>query len=298
MDRIFFEEEDNEVLRVAAYDTQRVFQAENPGHLASVFECSLKDLTMQDNAQIFYAMAPSIGADDIFADLKSPYRSCKLNSWNITIKDKDVNNLFQAVEPMKHEDRVLLYSNRHSITPTETIISDSASLMSLVAFSQAQQWKTGILQRCIDALVLPNYRCKAEVYAIIDEEYRRLMRFKYETEFPGTPKFPNGVLIDFIRRIVSILGLKNSRDTTTFKEIPDVIDEYLEFFKKVIPFHDIKAPRKERLSSIFTLWCGSKIVTSEGGFQLEIDSCVTQGLSYMSQLLEKPKKLAILEDSF
>lgn len=296
MDRIFVEQITDDTHSIAVIDKHRIFSAENPGQLATVFECSLTNPTVEDNAQIFYAMAPSIGADNVFADLKEPHRSCKLNSWSIVTKDRDINNLFQAVEPLKHSDRVDLYSTRHSITPEETVTSTSKSLFSLVAFSEKQNWKTGILQRCIDALVLPQYKSNAEVYSVIDEEYRKLLRFKYEIEYEGTPDIPNGVLVSFIRRVVSILGLQHSHDTTTFHEIPDSIDSYLDFFKKTIPFYKMEGSRKDRLSNILTLWSGAKIIEiTDGGYKLEIEQNVLQGLSYMAPLLQRPKTLTILE---
>lgn len=295
MDRIFVELITDNTHSIAVIDKHRIFSAENPGQLATVFQCSLTNPTSEDNAQIFYAMAPSIGADNIFADLKEPHRSCKLNSWSIVAKDRDITNLFQAVEPLKHSDRLDLYSKHHSITPDETVTSTSKSLFSLVAFSEKQNWKTGILQRCINSLVLPKHRNTPEVYSIIDEEYRKLLRFKYETEYEGTPDIVNGILVSFIRRIISILGLQHSHDTTTFYEISDSIDSYLEFFKKTIPFYKIDGSRKDRLSSILSLWSGAKIIEIPGGYKLEIDPNVLQGLSYMAPLPQRPKTLTILE---
>lgn len=295
MDRIFVEQATNDTYNIAAIDKHRIFSAQNPGNLATVFKCSLTHPTPEDNAQIFYALAPSIEADNIFVDLKEPHRSHRLNKWNIGIKDRDINNLFQAVEPLKRSDRLQLYSIRHSVTPAESVTSSSPSLFSLVAFAEAQNWKTGILQRCIDSLVLPQYRNNAEVYSIIDEEYRKLMRFKYETEFNGIPPIINGVLISFIQRVVLSLGLKNSHDTTFFATIPDSIESYLKYLKKTIPFYQIEGSLKDRLSSVFTLWSGSKIVDCEGGYKLEVDPNIIQGLNYLAPLLQRPTFLSILD---
>lgn len=295
MDRFFVEQIVDDIHRIAVIDRHRIFSAENPGQLATVFECSLTNPTAEDNSQIFFAMAPSIGADNIFADFKESYRSCKLNSWSIVAKNRDINNIFQAVEPFKHSDRLELYSKRHSITPKETIISSSKSLFSLVAFAEKQDWKTGILQRCIDALVLPEYRNNPEVYSLIDEEYRRLLRFKYETEYEGTPDIINGVLVLFVRRLISLLGLKHSHDTTPFNDIPDSIDCYLEYFSKTIPFYKIQESRKDQISSILTLWTGATIVDCEGCYKLEIEHNVCKALRYMAPLLKRPTTLKILE---
>lgn len=295
MNLIFVEQIADDTHRIAVIDKHRIFSAENPGQLATVFECSLTKPTAEDNAQIFFAMAPSIGADNIFADLKEPHRSRKLNTWSIVAKNRDINNLFQAVEPLKHSDRLELYSKRYSITPEETITSTSKSLLSLVAFAEKQDWKTGILQRCVDALVLPEHRNNPEVYSVIDEEYRRLLRFKYETEYEGTPDITNGVLVSFVRRVISLFGLKHSHDTTLFAEIPDSIDSYLEEFKKTIPFYKIEGSRKDRISSILTLWTGAAIVDCEGCYKLEIEPNVSQALRYMAPLLKRPTTLAILE---
>lgn len=297
MDRIFVEQEIEGTLRIAAIDKHRIFNAQNPGDLATVFECSSTDPTPEDCAEIFYALAPSIGADDIFVDIKEHRRSCKLNVWSIGIKDRDINNLFMAVTPLNHDDRIKLYTTKYSITPDNTITSNSISLFSLVAFSDTQSWKTGILQRCFDSLVLPKFRNNPSVYSLCDEQYRKIMRFKYETETEtmGTPSIVNGILISFIRRITEMIELKHSRDTTIFFEIPNEIDPYLKFFEKDIPPHLLKESLQDRLSNVLSLWVGSTVMKCENGYRLELDCDVTEALGYMAPLLIKPKQLAILE---
>lgn len=295
MERFFVEQEKDGRYCVAAVDKHRIFLAENPGTLATVFECSITNPTREDDAQIFYAMAPSIGADNFFIDMKERYRSHRLNSWSIGIKNENTPNLFMAVNPLNHQDRMKIYSVKQSITPKETVVSNSDSLFSLTAFSGALTWKTGILQRCIDCLVMPEYRGKPEVYSIIDQEYRRLMRFKLETETDGFFDVENGIWASFIKRIVNVLGLKNSHDTTVFKTIPQDISSYLNFFAKVAPAIVSLTSVKDDLSRLLTMWSGASIVECEDGFQLKVDPDVLQGLSYMQPLLPIPKNLVILD---
>jgi hypothetical protein len=298
MDRIFFEETTKPGLyRVAAVDKHRIFSAQNPGTLATVFECSSTDHEPSIDAQIFYAFSSSINGDDFFADLRDNHRTQRLNTWSINVKNADIANLFSAVSPLDRSGRLELYTKFHSITPSETITSTSMSLFSLVAFAEKQSWKTGILQRCIDRLVLPAFRNNSNVYAVIDEEYRRIMRFKIETESHESPTGSDSLLVIMIRRIINLLGLQHSRDTQIFTTIPDSIKQHLKFIRNptMIPVLKESPSIKDTLSEILFLWCGSRIVDCDGGYKLQIDSNVTEGLSYMQQLLPRPKILSILE---
>lgn len=298
MDRIFLEDITTPGLyRVAVVDTDRIFSAQNPGTLATVFERSTTVSRREDDAQIFYAMSPSIDADNIFIDLEDSRRSYRLNKWSINVKDSDASNLFNAINPLDRDSRLELYARYHSVTPDETLTSTSKSLFSLVAFAEKQSWKTGVLQRCIDCLVSPPYRQQPKVYAVIDEQYRRLMRFKHETENNQLPNGDDSTLIMIIRRIVESLGLKHSRDTTIFHNIPDIIQDCIQSIKEstLIPILKQDESIKNILSEIFFLWCGSEIVDCEGGYKLEINSDLTEGLNYMQPLLERPDILYILE---
>lgn len=290
MECIFIEQEENSdvTLRIAVIDKHRIFQAYNPGLLGTVFECSLNNPTPEDRAEIFYAFAPMIGADKMYVDINEPHRSCKLNTWSIKCANRDVDNLFMAMTPLNKEDKLELYQTRHSITIEETCTSNSSSLFSLVAFSEKQTWKTGMLQRCIDCLVLPQYRRKPEVYFLLDEYYRKIMRFKLETE---ATNIVSSVVAKYVREMMKLLGLQHSRDTTIFSTIPEGINIHLDNFKQ-IPSSETE---NDRLSNFLSKWVGSKVVKCEGGYRLELDPNVTEALSYMTPLLIKPKTLAILE---
>jgi hypothetical protein len=295
MDRIFVEQELNNTLRIAVVDRYRIFNAQNPGQLATVFECSLSDPTDSDRAELYFAMAPSIGADKIFSDIKDTYRSAKLNVWSIAVKDSSTENIFSAVAPLSREDRLSIYSTKHSITPDDSITSTSKSLFSLLAFGEKQSWKTGLLQRCINCLVYPKFFNNPQVQSVIDEEYRRIMRFKYETETTGIPPIQDGVLVDFIRRITSLLELKHSRDTTVFSSIPSSISQYLDFFVRVIPSFNKYDSLQEGLSLVLSIWSGSQVVKCDNCYKLELNATVTEALSYMIPLPVKPEKLALLD---
>lgn len=292
MDRIFIETEEASVYRVACIDKSRIFSAQDPGLLATVFECSLDSPTSEDCAEIFYALSPSIGGLDLFADFVENYRSHKLNHWDIMIKDNEVANLFLTVQPLNREDRLKLYAEKHDITPTDTVTSTSPSLMSLVAFSPNQRWKTGILQRCIDCLVFPKFRKDPKVYAVIDEEYRRLMRYKFETEFEGIPTMDHDRIFGHIRHLMFKLSLGDSRDPTPFSSIPDDID--LDPIIKGFSLN-LEGSLTDKLSEILFKWCGSRVIECENGYQLVIDPNVTEGLAYMQPLLRCPEVLSILE---
>lgn len=326
MDRIFVEEEKDGLYRIAVIDKHRIFSAKDPGGLATVFEFSLDTPTHENDAQVFYVLAPSIGADDIFADFRETYHSQKLNNWSIVPKNRENTNLFLSVEPLTRTHRLDLYNQRHTITPNDTITSVSDSLFSLVSFADHQSWKTGILQRCIDHLVNPKYRsrivepdqaplqepttdrsigetaillrlCDPKVYSVIDEEYRRIMRYKLETEKENLDDIRKDEVLHiiFIRRIISLLGLKSSHDTTPFPAIPIAVFDLLNNLITRIPSYTKKCSDREQLSDILTLWSGASVKEVENGFQLQLNSTVTEGLTYMQPWLPMPQSLVILE---
>lgn len=294
----FLEKVEDGRYRVALFDTHKIFSAENPGALATVFECDLKDRTREEDAQIFYAMAPSIGASDLCIDLRESHRSQRLNSWSIGTKDLNINNLFLAMKPLNREDRIALYSQQYSVTPEEDVTSKTNSLFSLVAFSEKQTWKTGLLQRCIDALVLSKYRGDPKVYSVIDEEYRRIQRFKLETEAIEILNQSDRALVLFLKKILSLLGLRNSHDTTVFPTIPEEVSKYLDMFQNMVPIYKKDGSIYERLSDLLYRWSGAKITKATNGFQLTVDPSVTEGLSYLQPWLPRPTTLTIIEENF
>lgn len=295
MDTAFIEETKDGVYRIAVIDRHRIFSALNPGTLATVFECSAVNPTREDDAQIFYTLAPIIGADDLLADLIESHRSQKLNSWSIATKNPDIDNLFLAVEPLTRMHRLELYSTRHSITPENGITSDSPSLFSLVAFADQKKWKSGILQECIDRLVDPRYRNNPQVYSVIDEQYRRLLRFKIETENVFIENNDIKIRVLFIQRLISLLGLKNSHDTTIFPTIPESVGNVVRGLLNLISTCETSESLVQQLSNILTKWSGAAVRKVEGGYQLHIDETVAEGLTYMQPWLPRPKILAILE---
>lgn len=292
MDRIFVEQVDDDKYRIAVIDRDRIFRAEDPGKLATVYECSASLPSREDDAQIFYALESLIGALDIFVDLKNKHRSSKLNTWSIAVTDKNIDNIFLTVKVLSTEDRIKLYSKQYSITPSETITSNSNSLMSLISFAEKLEWKTGILQRCFDRLVYHSYRKNLEMYAYLDEYYRKVMRFKYETEYIGIPDIKDGILVEIIRKITSILGIQNTRDNTLFK-ITDDVNKYIELLRKNIELPN--GNTKNIISYILDMWCGSKLIENNDTYRIEPDNNITKVLLYMQSLLTRPKILEILE---
>jgi hypothetical protein len=294
-ERFFIEQEIDNTYRIAVIDIDRIYNSTNPGTLATVFECSLSNPSDNDRAEIYYALAPSIGADYIFADIKEKYRTCKLNNWSISIKDNSSDNIFSSLSPLDINHRIQLYSKQYSITPEQTITSASDSLFSLLDLSKQLSWKTGILQRCIDSLVYPQYRKNPKVYSCIDLQYRRVMRFKYETEFLGIPLISDGILVEFIRKITSSIGLKHSRDNTSFIIINDNVSHYINFIETTYPVFYIQGDIKDKLSYILCLWIGSTIIEINHSYKLELNDDVTEALSYTTSLLVKPEKLVIID---
>ncbi|CAH6419325.1 Hypothetical protein HVR_LOCUS528 [uncultured virus] len=295
MDRFFIEQDTEKGFKIAAIDRNRIFASKNPGPLATVFEHSFQTLNREGDAQIFYALAPSIGADRFFADFNETHRSQRLNSWSISIVNRDVANLFQALTSLTRTDRLEMYGRKNSITPASTVTSDSYSLFSLVAFAEQQAWKTGILQKCVDCLVNVEHRGKAIVYAVIDEQYRRLMRFKLETETEVPKDIIGCTFVMFIKRILTKLGLQNSHDTTPFTTISGDVEAIFKVFEQMSA-HKFNGTLVERLSQVLTVWSGASIKILDVGYQIEVDPAVTEGLNYMQPWLPIPEILQILED--
>jgi len=289
MDSFFVEKFDNDKYQIALVDKTRIFSADNPGLLATVYECSNESPSIDDNTQIFYALIRSINGMNIFSDLTNKNRSCKLNTWSIKYKD---NNIL-TVEQINYQERIELYSKHHDITPDNT---EDIFLSSLIDFSKRQNnWKTGILQRCIDNLVKSDYRKNPKVYALIDVNYNKIMRFKHETECENLLQLTDGNIIHNMRKITSILGIKNTRDTKIFNKISHKIKTYLDYFKNKIPKLKEYNSDKSLLSELFFLWCGSKIIDVDDGYQLKLNEDITECLTYMQPLLKQPKYLEILE---
>lgn len=290
MDRIFIEEEKDGQYRIAAVDRHRIFQAANPGLLATIFECSLKSPSMDDRAQIFYALGPQIGALDYEIDLRNRHRSVKLNYWSIQERKPDTDSLFLSIRPLSDQDRLQLYAVKHSISPTETVRAESPSLFSLLALSSQQKWKTGILQRCIDCLVSPEHRGIATVYATIDKHYRYLLRFKLETE--GKEVSP---LCQLIRDITRSLGLRHSHDSIPFTAVPPATLELMAAAMDFMPIVPPSGSDFERLAALFKSWSGGILISTEGYYQITVPSELQLGESYLDRLLPVPSSLIILE---
>lgn len=297
MDRVFVEEEKDGQYRIAVVDRDRIFKSDNPGLLATVFECPLIDPSISDRAQIFYALGREIGAVDWEIDLHDIHRSVKLNHWSIQQRKQSQNtdSLFLAIRPLLDKDRLKLYSTKHSISPTEIIRSESPSLFSILAFSsQQQKWKTGILQRCIDCLVKPEYRGQAEVYTTVDKVYRHLLRFKLETEGSQVSH-----LCDLIRQIIRSLGLKHSHDTTLFAAISEETFKLMEMAIELIPTFvpQARGPLSStgRLSLLLNRWSGASLIMHRDQYCIQVDPDVERGLVYMDTFLPEPESLVILD---
>jgi len=300
MDTFFIEKIEDDTYKIALIDKHRIFEATEPGLLSTVFECSLNNPTRDDDAQIFYALAPMINADDSLCDIITSHRSRKLNSWTISVETPNSDNIFTALSPLTRDQRIKLYNTKYSITPEKEITSNSNSLFSLVPLSQQLEWKSGILQRCIDRLVKLEFRGNSHVYALIDEEYRRLVRFKLETESSGKDFLNTRIFVLFIQRLISDLGLKNSRDTTPFIITPDKssnIEKILKCLNGLFPESLFTGSITEQISNVLLLWCGSKLIKmdDEEKYQLQLDENITEGLNYLQPWLPKPKVLDIIE---
>jgi hypothetical protein len=314
MDRFFVEEETDGNYRIAMFDKHKIFLANNPGKLANVFECSMTNPTRADDAQIFYALAPMIGANDFCVDLQEKHRSYHLNNWSIITTNSNIDNLFLSVSPLNLEERMRLYSVKHSITPSETLVSNSDSLFALTEFAGKLSWKTGVLMRCIDRLVLPQYRGDPKVYATIDKEYRRLMRFKIEIEgdgsFDSVKAHSTPIIFNLVMKFILIkLGLKNSHDTQTIFNLPDLVGE-LDNMAMLVPAIRSTASTEDRLRQLLKMWSGAILTelpdpsTMKSGavnlkpkrFKIEVEPDVIIGLSYMQPFLHFPTHLSIIDD--
>jgi hypothetical protein len=289
INRIFIDERSNDRYKISMVDKQRIFNAENPELLGTVYECSLSNPTRDDDAQIFYALASTIGADNIWIDLIKGHRSHKLNYWSISIRDNDNTNLFTSLRPLTFDDQIELYKVRESITISNIVASKSKSLFSLVAFSKNQKWKTGIMQECIDRLVKLENRANPNVYAIIDENYRKIMRFKFETETSGN-NFTN-----YLHKILLSLNLTNSHDNTIIPEIPESIISKLKTLTDLITIDIPQGSVHEQLSAILFIWSGAIMNKVSLGYQITVNSNVLEGLSYMQEWLPIPDHLEILK---
>lgn len=295
MDTFFVEETKDGIYRIAVVDRHRIFSATNPGKLATTFECSAENPSRDDDAEIFYALAPAIGADDPLTDLINKHRSHKLNYWSICVKDVNTSNIFLSLDALDYDKRIELYDKRQSITCDKFLTANSKSLFVLLDFSKQQNWKTGILQECIDRLVKIEFRRNAHVYALIDEVFRQIIRFKIETEdfILKNEEIRSRVIL--IRKLLSTLGLKHSRDTSVFTVIPETIDLIVVRLIELLPTCNSQGNRIEQLSFILKKWSGSSIIKIESGLQLKLDEKVTECLSYTQEWLQQPHKLQILD---
>lgn len=290
MDSFFVENITDDKYQIALIDRNRIFNADHPETITTYYECSKDSPSIHDDAQIFYTLAPSIKGLNIFSDLFNINRSPKLNTWSI---NSNGDNIFSIVQ-LNYEQRCKLYSTKHSITP-DNIEEDP--LDSLINFSKRQQsWKTGVLQKCIDCLLQLHVRGNPKICALLDINYNKVMRFKYETEGNINNPINDFGMFRIIRKITSYLGLKHTRDITVFKEIPDTISFDLNYIKTEVPkLSNNNDTVVETLSKLFMLWCGSKLISTDDGYRLELDNDVTTCLNSMQPLLPYPKYLEIIE---
>lgn len=285
MQSAFFEEIANNIRSIAYFDIDKIYKSNNPGNLANIYSCSLTNPTPEDCSQLFYSMAPMIDADKYLLDLKDEFRTDVLNYWSRKATTTSISSLTL-------EDKIELYSTVHPITPDQKITITGESILNLLNLIPAQNWKNGILQRCIDFLVSPQYRGNSKVYAIIDQNYRRIMRFKCETEMLPMDK---PILVKIINKITAILGLKHSHDTAIFNNIPYTVNKYCESFSQHTVNKITSASLMDYVSKILTIWSGSKIIQVTGGYQLQVEPDILEGVSYMNNYLPKPRQITLLE---
>ena len=278
MDSFFVETVENSLYRIANVDRHRIFNAEDPGKLAISFDCPEVNPSQEDRAQIFYVIGEIIGAFDYFKDLSGRV-SCKLNIWTVFVNKKEDGTA--QLTPLTRENRVMLYAKPFSITPTEKELSLP---LHLNLPTNAQTWKTGILQRCFRCL-LKEGSFLPRICSLLDEQYRRIMRWKLETETNN----PNNLVV-IINKITKLLGLRHSRDTTPFTAVPDEVNILVEEFAKLCGKPNIS------LDELLNLWVNSRLVTKDGLFQLEINTDITEVLPHMVPLLIVPNKLFIVDE--
>lgn len=280
MSKIFVEKisSENNEYSIALIDTCKIHNAQNPGKIAQPFTTNITDRKIVDDAQIFYALAPKIKADDFFY-IGLP----NLNKWSRIIANRDVPNIWDVTRKPTANELIELYSKHHDISQGETHTSDNESLMTLVVFSETFTWKTGILQRCIDCLLLPQHRCKAISYYMVDKYYYQLMRYKLETEYPDHPN------VMLMHKILNILKLKSTHDTTVFElSSGNDLSEYIEEL-----CYEFKIPVKgtcENIKNLFKFWSNAEIVEVDfNTFRIVLDSNICLALLYMQPMLQAPK---------
>lgn len=282
--------------QIAAIDKSRIFKAQNPGELATVYSCSASNPTVAQDAQIFYALAPQIQANNYFTDLLDQHCSVQLNNWSIQVNDTKSTNLFSMLQIMNLEQRMQLYSTNHSITPADNgdVRADGISIF--VVMSQKLNWKTGIVQRCIDRLVKLEHRNNPQVYATMDIKYRYIMRCKLENEHtaPQDPRILS--ILAKLYALTHMLGLKNSQDTSLFTLISEargIINELCKDFRINTTGSDIN-----KLTAITHAWHGGKVAWIGDKYQIVMDPLVLAGLGYTQPWLFCPERLDILDTTF
>lgn len=284
--------------QLTVLDPNKIMSSENPGNLSIVFNCSATHRSRHDDAQIFYTLAPAIHGTEYCRDLATGI-SAALNQWQIAIIDGEQPNIFDTVRPLTFDDRLALYQQRYDITQTTATDCTSASLFSLVALSKNQEWKNGILQRCVDCLVKPEFRGNPRVTAVIDENYCRLMRYILETE---QPDFMDATY--YFRMITSTLGLKNSHDSKIFTLNKDRCEKISNLLKIILDDELFANQQYLRslssvilqLDTLFEMWSGANVRHLRNNkYRLVVTPLVSEGLSYLLPYCPRPAKVIILD---
>lgn len=276
MDAFFVETITNKTYRLAMVDRLNIFNSLNPGRLANVLDCSNDNPSVEDREQIFFTLAPNINGLDCYHDLFNKNHTCRLNIWTLFI----VNG---TVFPLNREISILLYGKQHSITPTE---EELASPIYLNTPNNFQLWKTGLMQRCFFCLLRPEYFNNPKICSLLDEFYRKIMRFKIEIESKNNEE---DKIMECFRKILFSLGLKNSRDTSLIEEISNNTNILCRDFCKLINREELS------LTQIFELWSGSSLVQVSNQYKLVLNPDITEVLNCMVPLLVIPKSLILLE---
>jgi len=131
-----------------------------------------------------------------------------------------------------------------------------------------------------------------EVYATIDENYRKIMRFQAETNI--NLGFFDDIYVSQIHKLTALLGLEHSHSAKKFI-LQSEVEESISFFEKLCP--GTKSPI-DKISEILFKWSGATIISIEDGYQLKVDPDILRGQTYIHHIPHHPGHLSILDETF
>lgn len=280
---IFLENTDDEHYSLAVVDMvdEKNFNVVSSRKFVGKINVDKKRPTNFEDKAIFDILAPSIGATDIFIDLFDIYETPSLNYWTPKVTSNPENIFTDIDNCLTLDDRKELYTTRKSITKESIVNFDKFSINFLLESSRADVWKNGVLQECIDRLVKKKFQRKPEVYAIIDENYRKILRFKLELK---RPVLNDHMITQTIRTLTSSLGLQHTRDQSYFETIGQVSTKTIDILSEMVGLKDLVS-YFDKLDKILEIWSGSRLKHHESGsgYYLVVDDKVGTGVSYLKK---------------